>query len=211
MPFASFLRIQHPNHHSRRFLGGMPPRPPWVGFAEVWVQNQAVAKQNNAFFLFFWKRRNTMIPTVSCVAFGEFWVWKQPNHHASRFLGACFRVGLEKTQYSAKQNNVFCFFFCKKKKYNESNCFLCRIRRVLGTETAQSSRQSIAGASPWVGFAKVWIGKPQSSAKQNNAFCFFFWKKKKYHDSNCFLCRFVENSSAKRHAPFSRNRRAQQP
>jgi S-formylglutathione hydrolase FrmB len=28
-----------------------------------------------------------------------------------------------------------------------------------------------------VGFAEVW-GQNQSSAKQNYAFCFFFWKKK---------------------------------
>jgi hypothetical protein len=34
------------------FLGGTPPRPPWVGFAEVWA-NKPSAKQNKRFLLLF--------------------------------------------------------------------------------------------------------------------------------------------------------------
>jgi hypothetical protein len=39
-------------------LGGTPPNPPWVGFAEGWA-NKPSAKQNNTFCFFFWKKKNS--------------------------------------------------------------------------------------------------------------------------------------------------------
>jgi hypothetical protein len=33
-------------------LGGTPPKPPWVGFAEGWANNPS-AKQNKRFLLLF--------------------------------------------------------------------------------------------------------------------------------------------------------------
>jgi hypothetical protein len=81
---------------------------------------------------------------------------------------------------------------------------LGRLRRSLGTHTFCEAEQrflllflekeeyhgpigSLCGwllgacpQTPWVGFAEVWV--PIPSAKQNNAFCFFFWKKKNIMD-----------------------------
>jgi hypothetical protein len=38
--------------------GGHAPRPPWVGFAEVWVSNYLLGSRTNAFCFFFWKKKS---------------------------------------------------------------------------------------------------------------------------------------------------------
>jgi hypothetical protein len=143
-------------------LGGTPPKPPWVGFAEGWA-NKPSAKQNNAFCFFFWKRRIPLGKLVYLLL-GQwcFWGARPPK---PPWVG--FAEGWA-NKPSAKQNNAFCFFFWKKKNLtNPIGLF------------AVSLMLSLRGTPPklpWVGFAEGWANKP--SAKQNNAFCFFFWKKK---------------------------------
>jgi hypothetical protein len=62
------------------FWGGTPPRPPWVGFAEVWAAKQRFLLRAS--------------PQTPWVGFAEFWAANQPS---SSTLFASF---LEKEEYN---------------------------------------------------------------------------------------------------------------
>jgi hypothetical protein len=109
-----------------RFLGARP-QTPRVGFAEAWATRSS-AKRNNAFCIFFWKRKNFTTPMFLDIS------------TLIDFLGASPqtpRVGFAEvwaTRCSAKRNKAFCFFFFLSEKdgyyyvnlpgYTYSNRFL---------------------------------------------------------------------------------------
>jgi hypothetical protein len=89
---------------------------------------------------------------------------------------------------SAKQNNAFCFFFWKKKKTTkpiedknkavETSSWLLPLLPL--NIYLEAQLVPFLGARPQTPVAPLRgeLAELWSSAKQNNAFCFFFWKKK---------------------------------
>jgi hypothetical protein len=90
-------------------------------------------------------------------------------------LCTSFSVKFWWVMISAKRNHAFCFFFWKKK---------CSITLIVSFEfsVANLTREAELGSvhrfleNYNVSSVKSWL--IMISAKRNNAFCFFFWKKK---------------------------------
>jgi hypothetical protein len=89
-------------------LGGTPPKPPWVGFAEIGAI-KPFAKQNKRFLLLFLEKKNTSVSYE--VDFG--------GHAPQTPLGGFTEVWVYKP--SAKQNKRFLLLFLEKEEYYTTN------------------------------------------------------------------------------------------